>query len=165
MHESTRLQGLARAGVGLWRVGTLDLVRAAGLLEVDQVIFGMDCAPCAYGVEQGLRKLQGVQKVTVSLNQGKAVVVFAPDSPTSLKQIRKTIRKNGFTPKDAMVHVAGRLAREGDALLLAAGTVATGLRPPQMARLGSGFVSCRSQAVSSSPRACPRGRTTHCTCW
>ena len=87
-----------------------------GLREVDQTIFGMDCAPCAAGVEQGLSKLQGVTSVRVSLNEGKAVVALAPDSRTTLVQIREVIRHNGFTPKDARATLVGRIVREGDHL-------------------------------------------------
>jgi copper chaperone CopZ len=92
-----------------------------GLREVDQTIFGMDCAPCAYGVEQGLSKLPGVTAVRVSLNEGKAVAEFAPDSTTTLAQIREVIRHNGFTPKDARVTLVGRLVREGDRWWIDAG--------------------------------------------
>lgn len=74
----------------------------------------MDCAPCATGVEQGLRKLHGVTSVRVSLNEGKAVVALAPDSRTTLPQIREVIRHNGFTPKDARATLVGRVMREGD---------------------------------------------------
>lgn len=87
---------------------------ADGLREVNQTIFGMDCAPCAAGVEQGLSKLQGVTSVRVSLNEGKAVISLGPDSRTTLAQIREVIRHNGFTPKEARATLVGRVVREGD---------------------------------------------------
>lgn len=96
--------------------------QADGLVTVDQAIFGMDCAPCAYGIEQGLKKLAGSDTVRVSLNEGKAVVTFKPDSPTTLEQIRDVIRHNGFTPKAARVTVDGRLSvRDGALWLVEAG--------------------------------------------
>lgn len=82
---------------------------ADGLTRVEQRIFGMDCAPCAYGIEQGLKRLSGVTDVRVSLNEGVAVVALAPDSTTSIESIRKVIRENGFTPKAAQVVVTGKL--------------------------------------------------------
>ena len=87
---------------------------ADGLRELDQTIFGMDCAPCAAGVEQGLSKLHGVTAVRVSLNDGKAVVTLAPHSRTTLAQIREVILHNGFTPKEAQATLVGRLRRDGD---------------------------------------------------
>lgn len=80
---------------------------AGGLEHVKQTIFGMDCAPCAYGVEQGLKGLSGVEQVKVSLNDGYAEVHLGDDSLTTLMEIREIIRKNGFTPKEANVHVSG----------------------------------------------------------
>lgn len=94
---------------------------ADGLREVDQTIFGMDCAPCAAGVEQGLGKLPGVTSVRVSLNEGKAVAQLAPDSATTLAQIREVIRHNGFTPKDASVTLVGRLVRDSERWWIDAG--------------------------------------------
>lgn len=81
---------------------------ADGLRDVRQTIFGMDCAPCAYGVEKGLRALPGVGEVSVSLNEGYAKASLEADSPTTLAQIRETIRNNGFTPKEATVQIVGR---------------------------------------------------------
>ncbi len=94
---------------------------AEGLRDVDQAIFGMDCAPCAAGVEQGLSKLEGVTSVRVSLNEGKALVTLRPDSSTTLAQIRKVIRHNAFTPKDARVTLVGHVLREGNRLWIHAG--------------------------------------------
>jgi len=92
---------------------------ADGLVTVEQRIYGMDCAPCAYGTERALGKLAGVEAVTVSLNDGEAALQFADDSPTMLADIREIIRNNGFTPKEAIVTVAGELERNGDMLVLA----------------------------------------------
>lgn len=87
---------------------------ADGLQWVKQTIFGMDCAPCAYGVEQGLKELEGVKSVTVSLNDGYAEIQLEAENTVTLEAIRNAITKNGFTPKDATVSVAGRLAKAND---------------------------------------------------
>jgi len=84
-------------------------VHAEGLVHARQVIFGMDCAPCAYGMEKGLKALPGVRSVTVSLNDGYAEVHLAPDSATTLADIREVVRRGGFTPKNATITLQGRL--------------------------------------------------------
>jgi len=107
----------------LWLVGVTGLalpVHANGLTEVAQTIFGMDCAPCAYGIEKGLKKLPGVTAVRVSLNEGQAVVALAADSSTTIENIRKIIRDNGFTPKAARVKLVGTLTQAGGGLWLEA---------------------------------------------
>jgi len=95
---------------------------AGGLQELDQTIFGMDCAPCAAGVEQSLRKLPGVRSVRVSLNEGKAVVALSPGSRTTIGQIREVIRHNGFTPREARAVLVGRVVQEGDRWLIDTGS-------------------------------------------
>jgi copper chaperone CopZ len=92
--------------------------QADGLLHVQQTIFGMDCAPCAYGVQQRLTKLPGVTKVEVSLNDGTADIGFAADSPTTIPQIYDVLVHGGFTPKQASVTVQGHIARDGEHLKL-----------------------------------------------
>lgn len=94
---------------------------AAGLSEVKQTVFGMDCAPCAHGVEKGLSKIDGVKDVSVSLNDGYALVWLEPDNAVTLEQIRRVIRENGFTPKDAAIVASGTLTRADDQLVLASG--------------------------------------------
>lgn len=95
--------------------------RADGLLKVRQTIFGMDCAPCAYGVQQRLKKLPGVTQVVVSLNDGIASIEVAPDSPVTLGQIHDVLVDGGFTPKQAVVTVEGHIAKEGDRWVLISG--------------------------------------------
>lgn len=85
-------------------------VNAAGLLEVKQTIFGMDCAPCAYGVEKNLKKIQDIKDVSVSLNEGYAEVTLKPGNSVTMDKIRQVIREGGFTPKDATVLVSGTIA-------------------------------------------------------
>lgn len=84
---------------------------AAGLLEVKQTVFGMDCAPCAHGLEKGLEKLEGVKDASVSLNEGYAAASLDPGNPVTIEQIRQVVRDNGFTPKEATVVIAGTLGR------------------------------------------------------
>lgn len=95
---------------------------AGGLRELDQTIFGMDCAPCAAGIEKGIGRLHGVRSVRVSLNDGEAVVSLVPEGRTTLAQIREVIRHNGFTPKDARATYVGRVRRDGDRLWLETGS-------------------------------------------
>lgn len=91
---------------------------AGGLEYVKQVIYGMDCAPCAYGIEQGLKRLSGVEQVKVSLNDGYAEVHLGGNSRATLADIRDVIRKNGFTPKTADVQVSGNVAESNGQFVL-----------------------------------------------
>ena len=107
---------------------------AAGLIEVNQTIWGMDCAPCAYVMEKGLKKLEGVKRVKVSLNKGNAVLEFAADNKLALADIRRVVRDGGFTPKAAKVKVSGALKSKGDEVRLEVGEVSYTLEPMDKAK-------------------------------
>lgn len=136
-----------RLALLVWLASLAQPVYAGGLTDVEQTIFGMDCAPCAYGIEQGLTKLPGVTNVRVSLNEGQAIVTLAANNSTTLESIRKVIRDNGFTPKAAHVTVVGTLIHaDGQAWLEAPGL-------PRY-RLAAG-----NDAVEAALRARPNGGT------
>ena len=82
---------------------------SAQLLQMDLTIFGMDCAICAHGVRTGLLKIEGVQKVDVSLEKGSTHIEFKPDNKVLLTQIENAVRRNGFSPKGGNVELRGRI--------------------------------------------------------
>lgn len=50
-----------------------------------------------------MEKLPGVESATVKLNEGRAVLVLKPENTLTLEQIRESVRRNGFTPRDARI--------------------------------------------------------------
>jgi cation transport ATPase len=86
----------------------------AQLIKVDQEVFGMDCAPCAYGLERGLKKMDGLESVKVSLNDGKAYLTLATDNELTLQKIQKEVKNNGFSAKSAEVILQGELQQKGN---------------------------------------------------
>lgn len=64
-----------------------------------------------------VEKIEGVEDVTVSLNEGVAVVRFARANRVSVAQVRQTIREKGFTPRDADVRALGTIELRGDTLV------------------------------------------------
>lgn len=66
-----------------------------------------------------LRKIEGVETVTVSLNEGVADIKLEPGNTLDPETIRKVVRDNGFTPKAAEVRVTGRVTRAGGKWTLA----------------------------------------------
>ncbi|MEQ8878432.1 MAG: heavy metal-associated domain-containing protein [Cyclobacteriaceae bacterium] len=86
----------------------------AQLVKVDQEVFGMDCAPCAYGLERGLKKMDGLESVKVSLNEGKAYLKLATNNELTLQKIQKEVKNNGFSARNAEVTLKGELLKEGN---------------------------------------------------
>ncbi len=50
-----------------------------------------------------LEKIDGVQSVAVTLNDGHARLVLKPGNKVTLDQVRRVVERNGFTPKGAAV--------------------------------------------------------------
>lgn len=88
----------------------------AQITQVNQEVFGMDCAPCAYGLERGLKGMDGIEKVRVSLNDGKAYLDLTASNSLSLKQIQEEVKQNGFSAKNAEVVLEGQLVEENNTL-------------------------------------------------
>lgn len=84
----------------------------AQLREVEQTVFGMDCAPCAYGLEQRMQAFEGVEAVSVSLNDGLVALTLQPENDVTLQEIREAIRESGFSAETATITVSGTLAKE-----------------------------------------------------
>ena len=72
----------------------------------------MDCAPCAYGLERGLKKMEGLKNVRVSLNEGKAYLEMDAENGLTLGAIQEEVKKNGFSAKRAEVTLSGNIKKE-----------------------------------------------------
>lgn len=96
----------------------LPLSASAQLLDVKQTVFGMDCAPCAYSLERGMKALEGVEAVTVSLNESLVTLQFQPKNEITLQEIRQSIQDHGFSAEQATIHIAGRLERQNGQWIL-----------------------------------------------
>lgn len=68
-------------------------------LRVIQVkILGMSCPFCAYGVEQKLKKLDGVEQLTVELESGIATLTMEAGADVSNRTLKETVEDAGFEP-------------------------------------------------------------------
>jgi len=94
--------------IGILGIGTI----SGQIARVDQEVYGMDCAPCAYGLERGLKKMDGLQEVRVSLNDGKAYLGLAEKNDLTLRSIQEEFKKNGFSAKKAEVVLMGNATKE-----------------------------------------------------
>ena len=73
---------------------------AAPLTATRQVVItvrGLACPFCVYGLEKHLKKLPGATTVQVDLGKGEATVDFAEESKVTDQDIRKAVKKAGFT--------------------------------------------------------------------
>ncbi len=79
----------------------------AEFLLVRMDIANMDCLTCVQTLEMGLKKIRGVEKVTVG-PQNNAEFVLHPGNKVTLERLRDAIKGVGFTPQSAFVTVKGK---------------------------------------------------------
>ena len=77
--------------------------------QVNLTVFGMDCAPCAHAIHVSMKGIQGVNTVDVDLNTGLVTIKLAPGNSAAMRQFNQAVEKNGFTHKDAVIVVRGKL--------------------------------------------------------
>lgn len=56
-----------------------------------------------------IKKIEGVDSVNVSLNQGRASIVLKPGNSVRLEQLNQAVKNNGFTAREARVKVRGQV--------------------------------------------------------
>jgi copper chaperone CopZ len=64
-------------------------------------------------VSVAVKKLDGVQSVSVSLNKGLVTIELAAGNHLTMAELRRVIITNGFSPKEATVIVDGVLEDGG----------------------------------------------------
>jgi hypothetical protein len=57
-----------------------------------------------------MRKVEGVDKVTVSLKDGLTVLELKPGNSVTLGNLRTIIKNNGFVSRDAVIVAKGTVA-------------------------------------------------------
>ena len=90
----------------------------AQLQKIEQTVFGMDCAPCAHAMEQGIGSMEGVEAVSVNLNDGLATIDLSNTNEVAYRDIRKAISNGGFSAKKATLEAQGMLRQKGDQWIL-----------------------------------------------
>lgn len=108
----------AVAGLFLLAAVLLPTNAKAQIHEVEQTVFGMDCAPCAHGLQKRLGKIDGVYDVKVSLNNGLAVLELGSENTATLGTVREAVKESGFAAKEAKVRVSGILKQENGGVVL-----------------------------------------------
>lgn len=79
---------------------------------------GLSCAFCAYGLEKRLKKVEGVEKLEIQVDQGTANLTVKKGKALSIEAVEKAVKDGGFTPREIALTVTGRLAERGGRTVL-----------------------------------------------
>lgn len=64
-----------------------------------------------------IKKVEGVESVKVSLNEGRAWIRLKPGNSIRLEQIWKAVNEQGFTPREARIIAVGDLTSSNGKLI------------------------------------------------
>lgn len=94
-------------------------IRASAQVETAAVkLDGLSCAFCAYGLEKRLKKVEGVEKLEIQVDQGTANLTVKKGKALPIEAVEKAVKDGGFTPREVSLTVMGRLTeRNGRAVL------------------------------------------------
>lgn len=93
------LCGVLLAAPGAARQEAVSQATTPDTLRVIQVkILGMSCPFCAYGVEQKLKKLDGVEDLSVELETGIATLTMEEGADVPNHTLKETVEDAGFEP-------------------------------------------------------------------
>ncbi len=98
---------------------------------IRQSAFGMDCEPCAVGIERGIKQLAGIARVEVDLQSGLITIDLTADAQPDMAAIRQTIVDNGFTPREAELQLTGQVIEKDGQCELAIGEQRFALAPTE----------------------------------
>ncbi len=60
---------------------------------------GLSCPFCAYGLEKKLKKMEGVEKIDISVEDAYALLTIEDGKTVTEKAIRKNVKEAGFTAR------------------------------------------------------------------
>lgn len=69
---------------------------AAGPERIEMVVHGMSCPFCAYGVEKKLRRLEGVDSLSVDFKSGRVMLYVRDGSKITDARLRQLVKDAGF---------------------------------------------------------------------
>ena len=86
--------------------------------EATVQVDGLSCPFCAYGLEKRIKKVEGVEKLEINVNNGTARITVKKDQTLSIEALEKAVKDGGFTPQGVSLTVMGRLTeRDGRTVL------------------------------------------------
>lgn len=95
-----------------------NIIAAEETEKISIRVDGLSCPFCAYGLEKNLKKLEGVEKVDIKVNQGLAEITLKPGKKLEEKALREAVKKAGFTPREIKRETDGKQPQKDLSMLI-----------------------------------------------
>ena len=84
-------------------LATITALSAAEQKTVTVRVDGLACPFCAYGLEKKLKRIEGVEKLEIKINDGLVTLYFREGAKIDKEEIAKKVREAGFTPRELQI--------------------------------------------------------------
>ena len=75
---------------------------------------GLSCPFCAYGLEKKLKKVEGVEKLEIKVDEGIAKITVKKGKSLAISGVEKAVKDGGFTPREISITVTGKLNEQNE---------------------------------------------------
>ncbi|MBO1223189.1 MAG: heavy-metal-associated domain-containing protein [Candidatus Scalindua sediminis] len=77
--------------------------------KVQVKLDGLVCTFCAYNLEKKLKRIEAVEDLKILVNAGLAEFKIKEGKSIDVDEIKKAVKDSGFTPRDIVVTIKGRI--------------------------------------------------------
>jgi len=81
-------------------------------------IDGLACPFCAYGLEKKLKDYEGIQNLKIMVDEGFATFHYPYGKIPDIDDLKKRVKKGGFTPRDISIQIQGTAKKVQNTLFL-----------------------------------------------
>ena len=86
--------------------------------RVQVKVDGLSCPFCAYNLEKKLKRVEGVEELKLRIDTGLAEFNVEEGKSIDVDGIKKAVKDGGFTPRDILITLKGRIAEADDHMIL-----------------------------------------------
>ena len=79
--------------------------------KVQVKLDGLVCTFCAYNLEKKLKRIEAVEDLKILVNAGLAEFKIKEGKSIDVDEIKKAVKDGGFTPRDIVVTIKGRIEK------------------------------------------------------
>ena len=92
-------------------------------IKIQVKIDGLSCPFCVYGLEKKLKRVEGVEDLKLQFDIGVAEIKIKDGKSIDIDGIRKAVKDGGFTPRDMVVTIKGKIEEVDGRMILRIGDI------------------------------------------
>jgi copper chaperone CopZ len=89
--------------------------------KVQVKLDGLVCTFCAYNLEKKLKRIEAVEDLKILVNAGLAEFKIKEGKSIDVDEIKKAVKDGGFTPREMLVTIKGKIEEFGGRMNLRIG--------------------------------------------